>query len=298
MQRGVPREVSSRTSGGSAVENGGGGASDGGADAAGAAGGMGDAGSDNSGNTVTFVEDFVSTGKVDLDGSTASVDTAESGRAFGPAPYELGSFGDGSDGAYSSSSDVGMAVQLAAGEHQFTTFVAHNVEISSPGDVIIRVQGDFVLEEFALLEATRSISVYVGGQVRMPGGSGIQSLGGPIVVHQHGTAPFTILDGIISAVAGGARAEVFSRGPMLMAGGFYTRDDDDAGLSGDAVVRSGGSITIGEGDFSGYAFAGNPLGAPAGPLGDLGIYSEGDITTPNGFIGIGSARFLDAADER
>jgi hypothetical protein len=150
-------------SGGSAVENGGGGASDGGSDAAGAAAGRGDAGSDTSGNTVTFVEDFVSTDNVDLDGSTASVDTADSGRAFGPAPYELGSFGDGSDGAYASSSDVGMAVELAAGEHQFTTFVAHNVEISSPGDVIIRVQGDFVLEEFAFLEAPgRSPCTWVG----------------------------------------------------------------------------------------------------------------------------------------
>ncbi len=274
-------------SGGSAADSGG--ASDGGSDTSTAGAGTAEAGSDTGGNSVTFVEDFLSTTNVDLDGSTASVDTAGVGRAFGPAPYELGGFGDGSDGAYLSTSDVGATVVLAAGEHQFSSFVAHNVELSVTGDVIIRVEGDFVMEEFAFLEATGSISVYVGGQVRMPDGSGMQSLGGPCVVHQHGTAPFTILDGIISAVADGSRAEVFSRGPMLWAGGFYTRDDNDSGLSGDVIVRSGGSITIGEGDFAGYAFAGAPFAAPAGPLGDLSVYSEGDITTPDGFIGIGSS---------
>jgi hypothetical protein len=236
-----------------------------------------DAGQDGNGHIVSVVEDFVSTANLDVAKSTASIDVTGVGRAFGAPPFILGDPGDGSEGAFSAL-DLAATVTLAPGEHRFTSFDARNVAITSSGDVVLRVTGDFALDATDF-DAAGAITVYVGGQFRLSNDAYLQSVG-PVVVHQRGTQTMTLAGEIIADTStAGFPVEVFSRAPIDALGGIQSFDIAGA-RSGDVTVRSGGSIHLG--DATHFAFV--QTGDSNLEIGDVGLYSEGDVLLVNGLV--------------
>ncbi|MCC6215715.1 MAG: hypothetical protein IT376_12695 [Polyangiaceae bacterium] len=246
------------------------------AGAGGSAGAAGASGSAGAANTVTFVEEFVGTGDLDLAASTSTVDVSGPGRVHAPPPFTLGDPGDGSDGAL----NVGLSgdVELPAGEYQYTSVTVEDANLYSMGDLTLHVQGDLVVN--GALEASGALTIYVGGQVRLINGV-VQSWTSSLTLHQRSRLPLVVSGGYSTAgfAPYSGSVEVFAMGPIDLAGGFWS-DDAGTGPSGGVVVRAADTITMGDSTLIGILRSGGSPSAGGG----VAAYTERDLLIPNGYL--------------